>query len=100
MLKFYREICKRYPEAERIDLIADNWPQHYHPELLAHMEEQETAFVLKVPFNWKTEQIEERAQRSEQKRAIICCQSNCAAATYAPWTNPTEKLWRKLRRII
>jgi DDE superfamily endonuclease len=99
MLKFYREICQRYPDAEGIYLIEDNWPHHYHPELLAHLEEQETAFTLKVPSTWKTEKIEERCAKIRAKESghLLPIQI-VPLPTYAPWTNPIEKLWKKLQQ--
>jgi len=99
MLKFYREICQRYPDAERIYLIEDNWPHHFHPELLAHLEEQETAFALKVPSTWRTEKIEERCAKIRAKESghLLPIQI-VPLPTYAPWTNPTEKMWKKLRQ--
>jgi hypothetical protein len=99
MLKFYREICQRYPDAEGIYLIEDNWPHHYHPELLAHLEEQETAFTLKVPSTWQTEKIEERCAKIRAKESghLLPIQI-VPLPTYAPWTNPIEKLWKKLQQ--
>jgi hypothetical protein len=52
------------PDVRRIFVALDNWPVHFHPELLAGL--AGTAIrLLPLP-------------------------------TYAPWTNPEEKVWRQL----
>lgn len=62
---FYQEaVLPAYPEAQRIYIIQDNWPVHFHPELLAALADTPIRLV-RLP-------------------------------TYAPWTNPVEKVWRKL----
>ena len=62
--RFYQQIEAAYPQAERIFLVLDNWPVHFHADLIRQL----------------------TASRIELVRL----------PTYAPWTNPVEKLWRKL----
>jgi DDE superfamily endonuclease len=66
MYRYFRLVEKRYPKAERITIALDNWPVHFHP------------FVL-----------EELAKRQSRVELL-------PLPTYAPWTNPTEKVWRLL----
>lgn len=34
LLRFYQAVEQSYPQAEQIFLIQDNWPVHWHPDLL------------------------------------------------------------------
>lgn len=64
LLRFYQALPAVYPAAQRIYVIQDNWPVHFHPEVLAALADTPLRLV-RLP-------------------------------TYAPWTNPVEKVWRKL----
>jgi transposase len=100
LLRFYRQIVEAYPEARRIYLIEDNWPVHYHPLLLCYLEEQETSFELKVPPAWRSEELMEESRRiraSLHESELLPIQV-VPLPTYAPWTDPVEKVWRKLRQ--
>lgn len=66
--EFYRQIRRQYQTAETIYLIMDNWPIHYHPDVV-EAEEENNLRRISLP-------------------------------TYAPWTNPIEKLWRWLYQDI
>jgi len=68
MYRYFRLVEKRYPKAERVTIALDNWPVHFHP------------FVL-----------EELAKRHSRIELL-------PLPTYAPWTNPTEKLWGLLAK--
>jgi hypothetical protein len=41
MASFYQLARQAYPDAKRIWLIQDNWPPHFHPDVLLALEEQE-----------------------------------------------------------
>jgi DDE superfamily endonuclease len=100
LLRFYRQIVEAYPQAKRIYLIEDNWPVHYHPLLLCYLEDQETRFELKIPPAWKSEKVMEESRRiraSLERSALLPIQI-VPLPTYAPWTDPQEKVWRKLRQ--
>jgi hypothetical protein len=100
LLRFYHQIARAYPDAKRIYLIEDNWPVHYHPLLLCYLEDQETRFELKVPPAWKSEKLLEESRRiraSLEKSELLPIQV-VPLPTYAPWTDPVEKVWRKLRQ--
>jgi transposase len=70
MYRYFRLVEKHYPKAERITIALDNWPVHFH------------AFVL-----------EELAKRHSRIELV-------PLPTYAPWTNPTEKLWGVLAKDV
>jgi hypothetical protein len=56
------------PGVRRIFIALDNWPVHFHPELLAALADTPIR-LLPLP-------------------------------TYAPWTNPQEKVWRGLAEEV
>jgi DDE superfamily endonuclease len=65
LLRFYRQaVVPAYPMAQRIYVLQDNWPVHFHADVLAGLADSPIRLV-RLP-------------------------------TYAPWTNPVEKVWRKL----
>ena len=88
---FYQHICATYPHAKTIYMAQDNWPVHFHPDVLATLEPQRFPWPLHVPGNWPTEPTP-RAHRLNLPIQIL------PLPTYAPWTNPIEKLWRWLRQ--
>src|SRR5258706_1443469 len=70
MYRFFYYVQKQYPQAKVIYLALDNWPVHFHPYVQEHLARMKPANRLRfLPL-----------------------------ATYAPWTNPTEKYWLKLSR--
>ena len=68
LIRYYRDLEAAYPAVEQIYLVQDNWPVHFHPEVVTAL----------------------RASR------ITCL----PLPTYAPWTNPIEKVWRKLYQEV
>lgn len=70
MYYYFRFVERRYPKAERITIALDNWPVHFH------------AFVR-----------EELAKRKSRIELL-------PLPTYAPWTNPTEKVWGLLTKDV
>ncbi len=68
LIRYYRALEEAYPEAEVIFIAQDNWPVHFHDDVLAAL--ASTKIIL-VPL-----------------------------PTYAPWTNPVEKVWRKLYQEV
>jgi transposase len=99
---FYDMILKDYPNLETIYMVQDNWPVHYHPDLLIHLQPQHFPFPIHAPGNWPKEPSL-KAKREEQKRSekheklpIKILQ----LPTYASWANPIEKLWRWVRQSV
>ena len=91
---FYTEICQRYPKAERIYLIQDNWSTHFQPNLLSALLPQTVAFVKPRPPNWTGKLSKKIGDLKKLPIEII------QLPTYAPWTNPIEKLWRWVRQSV
>jgi len=66
--RFCQALDAAYPHARRIWLVLDNWPVHFHPDVIAALARTK---IRLVPL-----------------------------PTYAPWTNPVEKFWRKLKQEV
>jgi transposase len=67
-LRYLHAVEARYPRAERMYIVLDNWPVHFQPDVLAALQSSKITLVF-LP-------------------------------TYAPWLNPIEKVWRKLKQEI
>ena len=70
MYRDFRLVEKHYPKAERITIALDNWPVHFHASVLEELAKRHSRIEL-LPL-----------------------------PTYAPWTNPTEKLWGLLAKDV
>ncbi|MFN3761873.1 MAG: transposase, partial [Anaerolineae bacterium] len=68
LIRYYQALEAQYPEAELIFVAQDNWPVHFHEDVLAALAGSK---IILVPL-----------------------------PTYAPWTNFTEKVWRKLYQEV
>jgi transposase len=68
MARFFLFVEGHFPDATTIYMALDNWPVHFHPTVLAELEQHQSRIQL-LPL-----------------------------PTYAPWTNPVEKVWRKLNQ--
>jgi transposase len=90
--KFYQDIRAAYPTAHRIYVVQDNWPNHSHPKVLASLETQESPFPMNVLPSWSTAQHPQAVNALPIQLIFL--------PTYAPWTNPIEKLWRWLRQTV
>jgi hypothetical protein len=91
MLHFYQKLCRAYPGSV-IHLAQDNWPVHYHPDLLAAIQPQSFPYGLHRPPNWS---------RSTRKVEHLHLPIHILSLpTYASWTNPIEKLWRLLKQDV
>lgn len=64
MIKFFTYVEEQYPNAETIYIALDNWPVHYAPVLEESLKKRKS--TIRFLF----------------------------LPTYAPWTNPIEKVWR------
>jgi transposase len=97
LVAFYRQLRAAYPEAERLSLIEDNWPIHFHPDLLVALEEQEHPWPLYRPPHWSREPSAWAVKRWGHWALPI---QLVPLPTYASWTNPIEKLWRWLKQEV
>jgi transposase len=103
LTRSYDAIAADYPEADTIYMVQDNWPVHYHPDLLIHLQPQDFQFPIHKPKNWPDEpsltakrDAEKRNAKGITKLPIKILQ----LPTYASWANPIEKLWRWVRQTV
>jgi transposase len=92
LIRFYRDLVAAYP-GRRIYLVQDNWPVHYHPDVLAALEPQRAPFPLPRPRSWPSEPGP-KAKDLNLPIQIV------PLPTYSPWLNPIEKLWRWLKQDV
>lgn len=95
LIGFYRQVAQAYPEAETIYVVQDNWPVHFHAELIGQLEKQKWpwSFEDSVPDNWPAVP-EEPTVQDPLPIQLLCL------PTYASWLNPIEKLWRWLKQEV
>lgn len=68
LVRFYQAVQDTYSHAKVIFIAQDNWPVHFHPDLLTALSHSRIC-LLRLP-------------------------------TYAPWTNPHEKVWLRLYQHV
>jgi hypothetical protein len=93
LVAFYQKVAETYPTAQVIKMAQDNWPVHFHPDVLAALQPQDWDWPLHVPAHWPTE-ASAGARRLNLPIQIF------PLPTYASWTNPAEKLWRLLKQQL
>lgn len=97
LVGFYQDLRRAYPHAERIYAVQDNWPVHVHPDVLVALEPQETRWPSHRPPSWPNAPSEKATRAWGNLRLPI---QIVPLPTYASWTNPIEKLWRKLKADV
>ncbi len=55
LVAFYQHVCQSYPTTTRIWMVQDNWPVHFHPDVLVSLEEQLTPFAYPRSPSWSSE---------------------------------------------
>lgn len=94
LVHFLAAVCNAYPAAETIYLVIDNWPVHFHPDVLACLEPQRhLLWPRTLPANWPT------APTATPHYTNLPIQL-LSLPTYASWLNPIEKLWRWLKQDV
>lgn len=99
LVAFYIKVRATYPDAECIYVVLDNWPVYVHPDVLVALQPQQSKWVSlmkeRVPGNWPKEPSAAALRKWGQLNLPI---QMVPLPTYASWTNPIEKLWRKMRQ--
>lgn len=93
-IQFLEQLTQRYPDAQKIYLVVDNCPMHFHPNVLAALVEQEHTFKYHLPPSWK------KVQPKAQYRQMNINIQMVPLPTYASWLNPIEKLWKLLKKEL
>jgi hypothetical protein len=97
LVAFYEQLRAAYPDAERLYVIQDNWPVHFHPDVLVALEPQTTPWPPKRPPSWSDDPSPAAVRRWGRLHLPI---QLVFLPTYASWLNPIEKLWRWLRQDV
>lgn len=93
LIRFYRKVCRAYSEADRVYLVQDNWPVHFHADLIGKLQKQRWPWPMRVPSNWPD--VPTGPQVKDPMPIQLLC-----LPTYASWLNPIEKLWRWLKQEV
>lgn len=93
ILRFFKRVRQAYRKAKRVWLVVDNHPVHFHPQVLAALEEQLWPWSYHTPPSWPTF---DPATRVDDPLPIQLV----PLPTYSPWLNPIEKLWRLLKQDL
>lgn len=88
---FWRQLAATYPQAERLFVVLDNWPVHFHPDAIVGLEPQDWPWPPYVPATWR---LTRRPPPALLPIELLCL------PTYASWCNPIEKLWRWLKQEL
>ena len=88
---FMHQLAETYPYAETIYVVLDNWPVHYHADVLARLRAQPWVHARMRPAHWS----DAPAPYARIDNLPI---EFLPLPTYASWLNPIEKLWRKLKQ--
>jgi len=91
---FYAAVRADYPTAKEIYVAQDNWPVHFHPDVLARLQPQDFfPQPPKLPPNWPQQPGPQAIHDHLPIRLLLL-------PTYASWLNPIEKLWRWLKQDV
>ena len=93
IISFLQHLVKIH-ENKRIFIVIDNWPVHYHPDVLAALQEQQWVKYFRTPDSWKNIKPKKKYQNLNLPIQFI------PLPTYASWLNPIEKLWRWLKQDV
>lgn len=93
LVKLYQQAVVVYPQAQTLFIAQDNWPVHAHPDVLAALQPQSFPHGLYRPGNWPTEPSPKAPRLNLPIRLLFL-------PTYAPWTNPSEKLWKFVHQEV
>ena len=91
---FYDMVVEDYPKLDTIFMVQDNWPLHFHPDVLAHLQPQHFQFPVYICKEWADKKPSSKARHANLPIKIL------QMPTYASWANPIEKLWRLVRQSI
>jgi transposase len=90
---FFADLRTVHASQAEIYVVVDNWPIHFHPDVLARLQPQHFPWSPKLPPFWST-QPSKKAIQDNLPIQLLCL------PTYASWLNPIEKLWRWLKQDV
>lgn len=92
-VSFLKQIALLYPQAKTIYLVLDNWPVHFHPDVLSALQKQTCPYPFLTPASWKN--IKPKKYKGDKLPIQLV-----PLPTYASWLNPIEKIWRWLKQDL
>ena len=93
-VEFLRQVTARYPGVETIYLVVDNWPVHFHPDVIEALQEQQCPYPFQLPASWQGLEPSGRYKGENLPVQLV------PLPTYSPWLNPSEKIWRWLKKDL
>ena len=93
IILFYSHLVSLYPNCT-IYIIQDNWPVHFHPNVLAALVPQKYQHWMNIPDSWKNIKVKKKYQGMNLPIQLV------PLPTYSPWLNPIEKLWLWLNKDV
>lgn len=97
LVDFYQQLHAAYPQAQRLWVVQDNWPIHFHPDVLVALQAQQSPFAFPRPPSWPPDPSPAALKRWGELQLPI---QLVVLPTYASWCNPIEKLWRWLNQDV
>lgn len=90
---WYHHLVEIHSEVDRLWIHLDNWPVHFHIDVLKSLESQRWPWTFRSPPNWPdpSEAAEHPGDLPVQLVPF---------PVYASWLNPVERLWRQLKRQV
>ena len=88
--QFYYTLRQTYADTHTLYVAQDNWPVHFHPDITVVLAPQTFPWPPQLPKTWRD--LSPRTTIPPDSLPIQLL----FQPTYAPWTNPIEKLWRWL----
>jgi transposase len=84
--------AQKQPTAQ-LYVVVDNWPVHFHPDVLARLQPQQFPWPPTLPANWPTKPGPKAVVDNLPIQLLNL-------PTYASWLNPIEKVWRWLKQDV
>lgn len=94
LVELFAQVCAAYPTIKTHYIVVDNWPVHFHPDVLAALQpQQHLLWPIHQLDNWPSEPTRKPTYTDLPIQLLTL-------PTYASWLNPIEKLWRWLKQDI
>jgi DDE superfamily endonuclease len=96
LLSFFQALVAAYP-GRTLTVVLDNWPVHFHADLLVALRPQTSPFPRYLPASWSPQPSAKAIQQWGHLQLPL---QLLPLPTYASWCNPIEKVWHKLRQEL
>ncbi len=101
LVGLYQDVRAASPDAERIWVVQDNWPLHWHADLLGALQPQQTRCPpTGPPVGRRSPACRSSVQAQRQWGDLRLPIQVVFLPTSASWLHPIETLWRWLRQDV